>query len=124
MKRLTFSKKKKLVSNEQFKAVIAHGRCARTGLLILYMAGNKCGYPRLGVSIGKIYGNAVMRNHLKRLLREAFRQNQKRIPANYDYLIMISQKKRTAKNLTFKHIEDSLLALINSLQKKGWARDE
>ncbi len=124
MKRLTFSKKKKLVSNEQFKAVMAHGRCARTGLLILYMAGNDCGYPRLGVSIGKIHGNAVTRNRLKRLLREAFRQNQNRIPANYDYLIMISQKKRTAKNLTFEHIEDSLLALINSLHKKGFSRDE
>ena len=124
MKRLTFSKNKKLVSNEQFKAVIAHGRCARNSLLILYMAGNDCVYPRLGVSIGKIHGNAVTRNRLKRLLREAFRQNQNRIPANYDYLIMISQKKRTTRNLTFRNVEESLLTLIDSLQKKGLQRDK
>lgn len=57
---------------------------------MLYMAENGCSYPRLGVSISKSYGRAVARNRLKRLLREVFRQNQHRIPAGFDYLIMIS----------------------------------
>lgn len=98
---------------------MARGRCARNNLLILYMAENDCGYPRLGVSIGKVHGNAVTRNRLKRLLREAFRQNQNRMPADYDYLVMISQNKRTKKDITFKDVEESLLLLTDSLQKRG-----
>ena len=92
MKRFSFPKKKRLVSNEQFKAVLARRRRSSNGLLILYMAENDCGYSRLGVSVGKSHGNAVVRNRLKRLLREVFRQSQDSIPAGFDYLLMISPR--------------------------------
>ena len=121
LKRFSLAKKKRLASNEQFKAVLARGRRLSNGLLTLYMAQNDCGYPRLGVSVGKAHGNAVVRNRLKRLLREAFRQSQDHIPAGFDYLLMISPRfsKRTeagkaAGQPTFEQIKASLMALINS----------
>jgi ribonuclease P protein component len=90
LKRFSFPKKKRLVGNEQFKAVLARSLRVSNGLLTLYVAENDCGYPRLGVSVGKSCGGAIVRNRLKRLLREAFRQSQDRIPAGFDYLLMIS----------------------------------
>jgi len=87
------------------------------------MAKNDCGYPRLGVSVGKSCGGAVMRNRLKRLLREAFRQNQNSIPPSFDYLLMISPQwlkglgssictKDGVRQLTFEQVKTSFLALV------------
>jgi ribonuclease P protein component len=134
----SFPKKKRLVSNRQFKAVLARGRRLSlgllpesNGLLTLYMAENNCGYLRLGVSVGKSCGNAVVRNRLKRLLREVFRQSQDRIPAGFDYLLMISpqgvKKSGTEKAVrlpTFEQVKDSFLALVQELTRRDASRRE
>jgi ribonuclease P protein component len=121
MKRFSLPKKKRLVSNSQFKAVLANGRRFSNGILTLYMAKNDCEYSRLGVSVGKSSGNAVIRNRFKRLMREAFRQNQERIPAGFDYVLMISPRwskksnvEKSPKMPTFEQVEASFLALVNS----------
>jgi len=127
MKQFSFPKKKRLVSNRQFKAVLARNLRVSDGLLILYIAENDCGYPRLGVSVGKSCGNAVVRNRLKRLAREAFRQSQGQIPAGFDYLLVVSPQwlksvcrlpagmagpKEAARRLTFERVKASFLALV------------
>ena len=126
MKRFSLPKSKRLVRNGQFKDVLDRGLRASDEVLTLYMAKNDCGHSRLGVSVGKFWGNAVARNRLKRLLREAFRQSQDRIPTGFDYLLMISRSlvksdkissKETVKQLTFEQVRASLLALVK--QAKG-----
>jgi ribonuclease P protein component len=117
VKRFSFPKNKRLLSNSQFKAVLDRGRRSSNGLLALYVAPNDCGYARLGVSVGKSSGNAVVRNRLKRLLREAFRQSQEQIPAGYDYVLMISNRRPkgpgAAEEPTFEQVKASFLALVS-----------
>jgi len=128
MKRLSLAKKKRLVTDRQFKAVLARHLRVSDGLLALYMAENDCGYPRLGVSVGKSCGGAVVRNRLKRLLRETFRRSQDRIPPGFDYLLMISPQwskktcllskgaagtKEAVRQLTFEQVKASFLALVD-----------
>jgi ribonuclease P protein component len=121
----SFGKEKRLVSSKQFKAVLARNLRVSNAMLTLYMAENECGYPRLGVSIGRTCGNAVVRNRWKRLLREAFRQNQNKIPAGFDYLVMISYPPRLlskteagVKQPTFEQVKASFLALVNEAVEK------
>ena len=125
LKRLALPKGSRLVSNRQFKAVLDCGRRAGDRVLTLCAAPNRCGYPRLGVSVGKSAGNAVVRNRLKRLLREAFRQSRDRVPQSFDYVLRISpalarKLKRPdggAKglaSLTFQRIQESFVSLVET----------
>jgi ribonuclease P protein component len=123
MRNFSFPKKKRLINNSQFKAVMARGMRRSNGVLVLYMAQNALEYSRLGVSVGKSYGNAVVRNRLKRLMREAFRQNQERIPVGFDYVMMISPRwpkksdvEKSLKMPTFEQVKASLLDLVSSLK--------
>jgi uroporphyrinogen decarboxylase len=128
MKRFSFPKDKRLVSNSQFRAVLYNKQRLRFSdrLLTLYMAENDLGYPRLGISIAKSSGNAVVRNRLKRLLREAFRQSQEQIPAGFDYVLMISpgrpKKSQAAakeRQPTFEEIKTSFLTLMTAACRKN-----
>lgn len=125
MQYLAFPKNRRLTSNRQFKAVLDHGRRAGNSLLTLYAAPNDRGYPRLGVSVGKTSGKAVVRNRLKRLLREAFRQNQDRIPQGYDYVLMVAPAlsrrlkradggEKALASLTFQRVQESFVSLVKS----------
>jgi len=117
VKKLRFSKSQRLVSNSQIKAVLGRRLRYTDGLLVLYMAENTCGYPRLGVSVGRSCGKAVIRNRLKRLLRDAFRLDQDWIPTEFDYVLMVlqaglRQMEKGGNGLTLSQVRRSFEGLI------------
>jgi ribonuclease P protein component len=130
LSRLTFSKRARLVSNRQFKAVLDRRRRAADQMLTLFVAENGCGHPRLGVSVGRSCGTAVARNRLKRLLREVLRQSQDRIPPGLDYVLMISSPlakklkdpekgRQVLAALTSQQLQRSFLALVEVVRMRG-----
>jgi len=130
LKHHSFPKSRRLKSNRQFKRVITNGLRVSDGLFTLYMADNDCGHPRLGISVGKSYGSAVVRNRLKRMLREVFRQNVDVIPSGFDYVLIAStqslqktrasgRSKKFSEKISFEHARNSFLNLVQTAVRIG-----
>ena len=57
----------------EFQRVLREGRVHPGREVLVRLVPNACGRARLGVAASRRYGNAVVRNRFKRLVREAFR---------------------------------------------------
>jgi ribonuclease P protein component len=130
LKRFSFPKKKRLVGSGQFKAVLDHRRRVSGELLMIYISPNDCGHPRLGISVARTCGGAVLRNRLKRLVREAFRRSQNEVPPGFDYLVMISPAwvrrqagsgriKDAIKTLSLDDVKDEFSRLVKCAPTHG-----
>jgi ribonuclease P protein component len=77
-----FQRSQRLRRPIEFRAAYAEGRRFGNELLTATVRLNEPGSgPRLGLSIAaRSVGNAVSRNRLRRLIRESFRLQQRRLP--------------------------------------------
>ena len=71
-----------------FKQVYARKRSAADELLIVYACENGLMHSRLGLSVSRKVGGAVVRNRYKRLFREAFRLMQHQLPTGVDLVLI------------------------------------
>lgn len=87
------------------------------GALRIHGKPNGLAHCRLGLSVGRQVGGAVARNRLKRLLREAFRLEQRAFPLPLD--LIISARAHEEQALT-----DYRAALLHAVEHLArlWAR--
>jgi ribonuclease P protein component len=71
--------------------VYRHGRSVSTRFLVLYWFPREDGAdePRLGLAVSKKTGGAVVRNRLKRQLREAWSVLSSTVPPGNDYVLIV-----------------------------------
>ena len=79
----------RLSRSRDFDAVYRHGRSVSTRFLVLYsFPRGDDGPPRVGFAVPRGTGSAVVRNRLKRQLREVWRARLDEIPAGRDYVLI------------------------------------
>ncbi|HLJ09667.1 MAG TPA: ribonuclease P protein component [Planctomycetaceae bacterium] len=103
MRRLSFRKKHHLRKGSDFDRVYALRCVSRGRHLTVFAAPNHTDALRVGFSVSKKHGNAVLRNRLKRLLREAFRLSRHELPAGLD-LVLVPVEARDTKLNEFREL--------------------
>ena len=82
----------RLTKRGDYARVRHHGRSRAHPLLILVVAPNGGETTRVGLVVGKRIGTAVVRNRVKRLLREAARARVSCLPPGYDIVLIARQE--------------------------------
>jgi len=99
----------RLTKNLEFINVYKSGRRFTSPFFTMYTKKNELGYSRLGVSVSKKVGNSVVRNRIKRRIKEIFRINYDFIKDGWD--IVFSVKPPTAK-LDYSSMEKEIITLL------------
>jgi ribonuclease P protein component len=86
------NKRSRLSRSSDFQRIYRQGSSTASRFLVLYYfkrpAATGDESPRLGLSVSKKLGGAVVRNRHKRLLREAFGALQEQLVGGYDYVLI------------------------------------
>jgi len=84
-------RRRRLSRSAEFERVYRQGRSKGNRFLVLYAFPREdadAGGPRLGLSVGRRVGGAVDRSRVKRVLREAFWEEARRLPPASDYVVV------------------------------------
>lgn len=87
MNKFRFTKKLRLRTQADFDRVYKDHAYSADDTLVIQGCKNSLGHPRLGLSVSKKVGNAVVRAKWKRLIREAFRLQQAELPQDIDFVV-------------------------------------
>ena len=74
--------------NYEFRRIYAKGRSGVSPYLVVYIRPNRRGRNRLGVTVSTKLGHAVVRNRVRRRIREIFRLSQGKMKQGYDCIVV------------------------------------
>lgn len=111
----SFPRSKRLTARREFVDVYDRGRRASTSCFALFAVRNALGHSRIGLTVGRKYGNAVARNRIKRRLREIFRLNRASLAAPLDVVVNVRAPATTA---AYRQLETEFLRAFSDLARK------
>ena len=110
--RLGFPREARLVRKSEFDAVYSTGKRRSNAHFTAFFRANERPLSRFGFSIKKALGGAVVRNRMRRRMREIVRCHRQEIPAGWD--IVIHPKSKVA-GAEFVLLTQELLQLMKNL---------
>lgn len=106
---MEYSKSLKL--NHIFRRLYSSGGKGNA-LLVMYARRNREGINRVGVTVSKKLGNAVVRNRVRRRLREVYRLHESRFLPGWDIVVVARSR---AVDVSFPDLTRAYLTLAKKL---------
>ena len=105
----TFPKQARLRKRPEFLNLSRGGKKIYAPHFLIITKSNERGEARLGVTVSSKVGNAVVRNRVKRLLRECFRRYRHQIVPKQDVLIIA---RKSAASLSWYEVENEIRTIL------------
>ena len=111
--KILLKKQNRLLKTKDFNLVFQKGRFVSNHFFLLKYAINSLYLNRFGFVVSsKVSNKAVVRNKIKRRLREIIRKEINSIPSSYDIVIVA---KKTAVGLDFKDFKKAVIGLTGKI---------
>lgn len=103
-------KENRLTRREDFNKVYRHGKSSANHQFVVYVLNRHPSIPgegfRLGISVSKKVGNAVVRNRLRRMIKEIVRLNGDKLAPRKDLILIV---RKPAAEMEYAEMEKSIL---------------
>jgi ribonuclease P protein component len=116
-----FPKSFRLLRRSEFRRVYDEGQRRSASLGVVFCRPNGLAEPRLGITAPARLGKAVVRNRVKRRVREVFRLNRAALPGGWDILV---NPRAVVASLPFRTLQRELLRLFPNQPSRGTAKEE
>lgn len=114
-------KTQSIKKNTLFLRVYSKGTSRVNKTLALYVLPDRKKVSRLGITVSKKIGCAVVRNRVKRLIKESYRLNEQNIKSGQN-IVVVARKSAAAAD--FKTVNDALLHLLKKTNLLVYEDDE
>ncbi|MTI80691.1 MAG: ribonuclease P protein component [Firmicutes bacterium] len=105
-----------LKNNRDFRKIYKYGYSAADKNIVIYKLKNKSSNElRIGFTVSKKIGNAVIRNKVKRKLKEISRLNIDQFDNFFNYIIIA---RIPSSECTYKQLEYSVYKVLKRLKKR------
>ncbi len=105
-----------LKKNHEFRRLYAKGRSAVRPTLAIYVRKGRRGANRVGFTVTTKLGKAVVRNKVRRRLREIYRLHETELSAGSDMVVVARSR---AVRATYAELERDFLAACRQLGLTG-----
>ena len=107
-----------LKKNSDFRRLYVKGKSAATPYLVVYCRKNRLDRNRAGYTVSTKLGHAVVRNRVRRRLREIVRLNAALVKPGYDLVLVARSRAVTAEYKQLEH------AYLTACRKLGIRQEE